>query len=73
MCNSVRYAGREYQSPRELAQLVGGVDHLVWLDNRPGEMNSCLCPVDLEATLGHAGFRWERGADPMEWTAFKGT
>jgi hypothetical protein len=30
-------------------------------------MDSCLCPVDLEATLTRAGFHWRRGTDPMEW------
>jgi hypothetical protein len=71
MCNSVRHLGRVYQTPSDLAELVGGQDQIVWLDVEPHDANNCLCPVDLEATLKQAGFRWERGADPMEWTAHK--
>ena len=71
MCNSVSYMGREYQSPAQLAELVGGDDRLVWSGTRAHDTNSCLCSVDLEATLERAGFHWRRGADPMEWTAFK--
>jgi hypothetical protein len=70
MCNSVRYLDRDYQSPAQLAELVGGEDHIAWLDNRSRDMNGCLCTVDLEATLQQAGFRWRLGVDPMEWTAF---
>jgi hypothetical protein len=71
MCNSVRYLDRDYQSAAQLAELVGGESHIAWLNDHPREMNSCLCSVDLEATLERAGFRWRRGIDPMEWTAFK--
>jgi len=71
MCNSVRYLDRDHQSPVQLAELVGGVDHIVWLEDGSRDMNGCLCSVDLEATLQRAGFRWTRGADPMEWTALK--
>jgi hypothetical protein len=71
MCNSVRYLDRDYQSPAQLAELVGGEDNIAWLDNCPRDMNGCLCSVDLEATLRQADFRWSRGVDPMEWTAFK--
>jgi hypothetical protein len=71
MCNSVFYQGREYQTPNQLAELVGGKAHIMWLDDQPHDMNSCLCSVDLEATLKRAGFDWTRGVDPMEWTALK--
>jgi hypothetical protein len=71
MCNSVRYLDREYRSPAQLAELVGGVNHVVWSDNRSHDMNGCLCSIDLEATLQQAGFHWKRGADPMEWIALK--
>jgi hypothetical protein len=71
MCNSVRYRGREYQTPAQLAELVGGADQIVWTNAGPYDVNNCLCPVDLETTLGRAGFTWEWGIDPMEWTAHK--
>ena len=71
MCNSIRYLGREYQTPAQLAELVGGMDQIVWADDQPHDINNCLCPVDLESTLAQAGFTWERGVDPMEWTAHK--
>ena len=73
VCNTVRYIGREYQSPAQLAELIGGEDHLVWSDFQTHDMNGCLCSVDLEATLKRAGFDWRRSVDPMEWTAFKAT
>ena len=71
MCNSVYYAGRQYQSPTQLAELVGGEDHISRTTFQTRDMNGCLCSVDLEATLERVGFGWTRGADPMEWTAFK--
>jgi hypothetical protein len=77
MCNSVLYCEREYNTPSELAVLVGGAEKLVWQDrNRfmgwPADkdrhvMDQCLCQIDLAATLGNAGFKWTRGIDPMEW------
>jgi hypothetical protein len=69
MCNSLQYQGRWYQTPSELAEVIGGADRLVWQAGGPQDMDSCLCPVDLEATLTNAGFRWSRGVDPMEWFA----
>jgi hypothetical protein len=81
MCNSVHLRGREYQTPAELAGLVGGVEKLVWHTANPfrpwpegkdwREMDGCLCPIDLEATLQQAGFKWERGRDPFEWHIFE--
>jgi hypothetical protein len=77
MCNSVNYRGQCYESPAELAELLGGVEKLVWQDTNPfvgrqaqedwHVMDQCLCPIDLEATLRNAGFTWTRGVDPMEW------
>jgi hypothetical protein len=80
MCNSVFFEGREYGTPRKLAELVGGKDRLVWINTNPfrkwpdgkdwHDLDLCLCPVDLEATLQRAGFSWRRGtADPMEYFA----
>jgi hypothetical protein len=70
MCNSVHYEGREYNKPTALAPLIGGADKLVWREKHV-KHDLCLCPVDLEATLGNAGFQWTRGPDPMEWFVSK--
>jgi hypothetical protein len=69
VCNAVQYQGRWYQTPSELADLLGGPDRIVWDDNEPHDMNSCLCTVNLEKTLMKAGLYWTRGVDPMEWFA----
>jgi hypothetical protein len=74
MCNAVRFDGRWYNTPAELAELVGGAEKLVWQDLEPSAvhaMDLCLCPIDLAATLSKAGLEWTRGVDPMEWYAAK--
>lgn len=77
MCNSVLSKGRVYSTPRELAELVGGAANLVWQKENPfvswpkgkdwHQMDLCLCPISIEATLNGVGLRWRRGADPMEF------
>jgi hypothetical protein len=77
MCNSVHSKGRVYSTPRELAELVGGADNLVWRKENPfvawpeekdwRQMDLCLCPVNVEATLNAIGLRRRRDADPMEF------
>jgi hypothetical protein len=77
MCNAVFFRGYEYACPRQLATLVGGLDKLVWGNENPfrswpadkdwHDLDLCLCPIDLEATLSKAGLKWIRGYDPMEW------
>ncbi|SHF09752.1 hypothetical protein SAMN02745157_1632 [Kaistia soli DSM 19436] len=77
MCNSVTYEGRIYNTPGELAELVGGVDRLVWQSFNPftpwpagkdwHALDLCLCPVNVEATLTSAGFTATNDGDPMEW------
>jgi hypothetical protein len=69
VCNSVRYIGREYQSPAQLAELIGGEDHLVWSGFQTHDMNGCLCSVDLEATLKRAGFDWRRAL--IRWNGLR--
>ena len=81
MCNAVQFHERWFNTPEELATLVGGPDKLVWQSKNPFHpwpadkdwhvMDACLCPIDLAATLSAAGFRWTRGVDPMEWFAEK--
>jgi hypothetical protein len=81
MCNSVFFQNQEYRTPRQLAHLVGGEDKLVWGNSNPfrnwpegknwRDLDLCLCPIEMEATLSQVGFRWHRGADPMEYFAEK--
>ena len=83
MCNSVHHKGRWYNTPAELAELVGGADRLVWQETNPfirwpaGKdwhvMDECLCPINLEATFRRAGLTWTLGTDPMEWFITSGT
>lgn len=76
MCNTVIKDGHTYSTPGELAELLGGMDKLVWQETNPfrrwdeakdwRDPDLCLCPVDLKATLRASGLNWELGADPME-------
>jgi hypothetical protein len=76
MCNSVHLYGHD-QTPTELAGLIGGAEKLVWHTSNPfagwpegkdwRDMDGCLCPIDLAATLNRAGFKWKVGPDPMAW------
>jgi len=76
MCNSVHDGGTIYQTPRELAELVG-LHGLVWIEsssfvNLPTgvdwqDLDLCLCAIDIPASLGSVGLRCgNRSADPME-------
>ena len=76
MCNSVIDKGREYDTPRKLAEFIGGENKLVWQHQNPfarwpagkdwHDLDLCLCGIDLAATLSNAGLNWHRGVDPME-------
>ena len=77
MCSAVRCADRWYKTPRQLAQLVGGLGNIVWEPENPSrsdvsatevlDLDMCLCAVDLGKTLDVAGYAYRRGTDPMEW------
>jgi hypothetical protein len=77
MCQSVIYKGGVCNSPRQLVALLGGEQNLVWFDHDTSissadrksgrDMDGCLCPVDLAATLKRAGLDYSLGKDPMEW------
>lgn len=79
MCNSVIFDGVEYNTPRNLAVLLGGEEKLIWQARNPfqpwpdgkewKDLDLCLCPIDLAATLENAGLSYIRGDDPMEWFA----
>jgi hypothetical protein len=77
VCNSVLDGGTIYETPRELARLVG-MDGLVWREKNPfakwpagkdwHDLDLCLCGIDIPASLSQVGLRCERmTADPMEF------
>lgn len=77
MCNSVIADGRSYDTPRQLATLLGGEDKLIWQTQNPfvrwpegkdwRDLDLCLCGINLAATLEKAGLQWHVGDDdPME-------
>lgn len=76
MCSSVIAHGREYATPRQLADLVGGEGNLVWRSQNPFErspeekdwrdLDLCLCGIDVAATLSGVGLRSHLGDDPMQ-------
>lgn len=62
MCNHVLCVERSYATPRELSDLVGGPQGLVWLEHS-GEMDWCLCALDLPKALNRAGLKWKQARD----------
>ena len=77
MCNPVIADGRSYDTPRQLAVLLGGQDKLIWQSQNPfvrwpqgkdwRDLDLCLCGINLPATLEKTGLRWRVGDDdPME-------
>lgn len=63
MCNQVLYGDIICTTPRQVAPLAGGPDGLVWLDHQ-GEMDWCLCVIDLPKTLNRSKLRWRQDSDP---------
>jgi hypothetical protein len=74
-------AGAIYETPRELAKLVG-TEGLVWRERNPfakwpvgkdwRDLDLCLCGVDIPASIGRMGLRCERMTeDPMEFTVIR--
>lgn len=81
MCNSVIDGETVYDTPRELAKLVG-MDGLVWRERNPfinmpadkdwRDLDLCLCGIDIPASLGRAGLRCARvSPDPMEFSVVR--
>jgi hypothetical protein len=62
MCNQVLCGDALCTTPRQVAVLVGGPDGLIW-DDHQGEMDWCLCVIDLPKTLDRARLRWKQGSD----------
>ena len=63
ICNEVVCGNLTYATPRQLASLLGGPWRLIWRD-REGDMDWCLCVVDLSQTLDRAGLKWKQQRDP---------
>jgi len=57
MCIHVSCGGRTYATPRQLSELIGGPQGLVWLEHA-GEMDWFLCTIDISKTLDLAGLTW---------------
>ena len=64
MCNQLLHDGALCTTPRQVAVLVGGADGLIWNDHE-GEMDWCLCVIDLPRTLDRAKLRWKQGSNPQ--------
>lgn len=81
MCNSLTFEGKEFWTPRQLAELLGGEDRLVWASESPfrnlpegrdwQDLDLCLCAIELEATLEKASLSWRPGSDPMVYFAWR--
>lgn len=74
MCKSLTDGNKVYQTPRQLERLVGS-DNIVWFadpSKRGGrspwrEMDTCLCDVDILASLRRVGLLCEQHSpDPMD-------
>lgn len=57
MCNQIVCRDCTYETPGELANLVGGPSGLVWGDHE-GDMDWCLCVINVPETLNRAGLKW---------------
>jgi hypothetical protein len=67
MCDQVLYGDTVCTTPRQVATLVGGPDGLIWFDHQ-GEMDWCLCVIDLPKTLDQANLRWKQDINPEIFT-----
>lgn len=67
MCNHVFCGERIYVTPGQLSDLVGGPRGLVWLGHA-GEMDWCLCAIDLPTTLNRAKLSWKQDTDASTFT-----
>ena len=61
MCKHVHLGSEVCSTPRQLVKLVGGVERIVWLDHH-GELDWCLCIVDLPETFDRASLKWTSDA-----------
>lgn len=59
MCTQVQIDGMLCSTPRQLAALIGAERLLEWLDHH-GEMDWCLCVIDVPKTLERSALKWAR-------------
>ncbi|RWB69897.1 hypothetical protein [Mesorhizobium sp.] len=57
MCKQVRSGAKIYSTPRQLAGFLDGSRGIEWLDCQ-GEMDWCLCVVDVPRSLERASIKW---------------
>jgi hypothetical protein len=64
MCRSVRVGDEEICTQAALADLVGGASRLLFTGpSRRYDAESCLCPVDIVATMARDGWSVRDGWD----------
>ena len=72
MCQSIACGDRDITNIGELKAGIGAENVVI----RPGygevPDNSCLCPVDIEASASMAGRHIARRPWPMEWVMERG-
>jgi hypothetical protein len=56
-CVTVVADGVEIGTPRQLANLLGTEDALVW-NHHEGHMDWCLCAIDVAKSLRGTGIKW---------------
>ncbi|RTM02236.1 MAG: hypothetical protein EKK31_20405 [Hyphomicrobiales bacterium] len=59
MCTQVEIDGIVCSTPRQLAARLGAEGPLEWVDRR-GEMDWCLCVIDVPRTLERSALKWTR-------------
>jgi hypothetical protein len=59
MCTQVEIDGIVCSTPRQLAARLGAERLLEWAD-RHGEMDWCLCVIDVPRTLERSALKWTR-------------
>ncbi|RWG07772.1 MAG: hypothetical protein EOQ54_02460 [Mesorhizobium sp.] len=59
MCTQVQFNGILYSTPRQLAARLGA-DWLLEGSDRHGEMEWCLCVIDVPRTLERSAPKWTR-------------
>jgi hypothetical protein len=66
MCTQVQIDGILCSTPRQLAARLGAEGLLEWVDHH-GEMDWCLCVIDVPGTLERSALKWTR---KDEWETF---
>lgn len=59
MCTQVQIDGILCSTPRQLAARLGAEGLLEWVDHQ-GDMDWCLCVIDVPRTLERSALKWIR-------------